>query len=63
LQIYNEKNNFYCIPVKKSFSKTSKINDFILEKNGLNTLIEILKGEFSKGKQNTLFFISDDFIF
>lgn len=48
LQILTENNNIFFIPVRKNFCKNSKINDFLLKKDGLLTLIELMKKEFPK---------------
>lgn len=41
-----ENSNVYFIPVKKHFLKSTKYNDFIHEKEGLISLIDILKNGF-----------------
>lgn len=46
LKYWVENSNVYLVPIKKHFLKISKSNEFILEKEGLISLIEILKNDF-----------------
>ena len=51
LQIFSEKNsNTFLIPFRTCFNKSSRINDFVFVEEGLESLVETLKTDFSKGK-------------